>query len=428
MFSSMINSARKSSESFFFPCVNKPVHVFLTKPLLLYSKMKQHLDVTRMEFLPYHYLLATVGNQGILRYHDTSTGTMISEHKTRMGSVQAMAQNKHNAIINLGHQNGQVTLWSPSQSTPHVKLLAHMGPVKSVSVDASTNSCGRYMATSGADGSVKIWDCRNWGSTVREWNERGHGAHELDWSMKGLLAVSNKGYVNVYRNCHAPQSSSDPTKLPPPLYQKLTLPSLTPRQVKFCPFEDVLGVGHEAGFSSLLVPGSGLAQFDSSEADVFESKTRKREREVRSVLEKIQPDLITMDTDYLGRIRDDVKQPYSAKETPFYKKSRVERLKILGQHDDASIDLGAGPEADNTVEVVDRRKDAAAGDDDDESDGDGPESKVGGKLKVEKMKHKMRGRDKGVKKYLRKKRKNVMDPALVSPFFSNCPTNRLFVG
>lgn len=74
---------------------------------MYHSKMKQHLDVTRMEFLPYHYLLATVGNQGILRYHDTSTGTMVAEHKSRMGSVQAMAQNRHNAIVHLGHQNGE---------------------------------------------------------------------------------------------------------------------------------------------------------------------------------------------------------------------------------------------------------------------------------------------------------------------------------
>jgi len=174
------------------------------------------------------------------------------------------------------------------------------------------------MATSGADGTVKVWDCRNWGQTVREWTERSHGVHELDWSMKGMLAVSGKGAVNVYTDC---QTSSDRA---PKLYMKLDLPGRTPRSIRFCPFEDILGVGHDAGFSSLIVPGSGLAQFDSNEADVFESKTRKREKEVRGVLEKIRPDLITMDADFLGKMGAPKKEAYSERETPFYKKTRVE--------------------------------------------------------------------------------------------------------
>lgn len=280
-------------------------------------------------------------------------------------------------------------------STPHVKLLAHMGPVQSISVDPSSSSCGRYMSTSGADGSVKIWDCRNWGQTVREWNERGHGQREVDWSMKGMLAVSNKGYVNVYRDCHSP--SVEGKASPPRLYQKLNLPSRTPRGMRFVPFEDILGVGHDAGFSSLLVPGSGLAQFDSNEADVYESKTRRREREVRGVLEKIKPDLITMDADFLGRMADPKKEAYSEKETPFYKKPRVERLRLLGK---------SGEEVDAAIKAEQEE----AGDDSDDANG----VQVGKKLKVEKLKHKMRGRDKGVKKFLRKKRKNVVDPALVS--------------
>jgi U3 small nucleolar RNA-associated protein 7 len=293
-------------------------------------------------------------------------------------------------ILMLGSlSTGQVTLWSPSMSTPHVKLLAHMGPIQSIAVDPSSSSCGRYMATSGADGTVKVWDCRNWGQTVREWTEKSHGVHELDWSMKGMLAVSGKGAVNVYTDC---QTSSDRA---PKLYMKLDLPGRTPRSIRFCPFEDILGVGHDAGFSSLIVPGSGLAQFDSNEADVFESKTRKREKEVRGVLEKIRPDLITMDADFLGKMGAPKKEAYSERETPFYKKTRVERLQILGK---------SGEDVDSPIEAEVKSEDESG----DERQG------VGKKLKVEQIKHKMRGRDKGVKKFLRKKRKNVMDPAYVS--------------
>jgi U3 small nucleolar RNA-associated protein 7 len=46
-----------------------------------------------------------------------------------------MAQNPWNAIMHLGHYNGTVTLWSPSMSTPLVKMLTHKGPVKAVAVD-----------------------------------------------------------------------------------------------------------------------------------------------------------------------------------------------------------------------------------------------------------------------------------------------------
>jgi len=118
-----------------------------------------------------------------------------------------MAQNPHNAVIHLGHQNGTVTLWTPNLPHPAVRVLAHLGPVVSVSVDPSTG--GRYMATAGHDGTVKVWDCRNWKGAVRQWTTRG-GSAELEWSQKGALAIASGGSVNV---SFSNPSSCSPTKL-----------------------------------------------------------------------------------------------------------------------------------------------------------------------------------------------------------------------
>ncbi len=52
------------------------------------------------------------------------------------------------------------------------------------------------MATSGQDGTVKVWDCRNWKGAVRSWQTRGGGA-DVEWSQKGVLAVASGGSVNV---------------------------------------------------------------------------------------------------------------------------------------------------------------------------------------------------------------------------------------
>lgn len=247
--------------------------------------------ITRLEFLPFHFLLASASETGFLTYLDVSVGKIVSALNARAGRLDVMTQNPYNAVIHLGHSNGTVSLWSPSVKEPLAKILCHRGGVRAVAVD----STGMHMATSGLDHQLKIFDLRG---TFQPLTARTlpQGAGHLAFSQRGLLAAGMGDVVNIWAGLG-----------------KATLPSLEQpylthhlsghvHGLQFCPFEDVLGVGHSGGITSMLVPGAAEPNFDGLESNPYRSKKQRQEWEVKALLEKVPAELICLDPRALAEV------------------------------------------------------------------------------------------------------------------------------
>ncbi|XP_070177498.1 WD repeat-containing protein 46-like isoform X2 [Littorina saxatilis] len=239
----------------------------------------QQLDaVLRMEFLPYHMLLVTANEKGFLGYTDVSMGTRAASICTGLGRLDVMTHNPQNAVVLLGHAPGTVTMWTPTTKGPVMKMLCHKAPVSALAVD----STGNYVATSGVDRRLKVFDLRTCQplSTTR----LTMGASSLDFSQRGLLAAAMATRVQVYRDvCRQ-------TSVVSPYLSHMCGGSV--QQLQFCPFEDVLGVGHQRGFTSLIVPGSGEADIDAMEVNPYATKKQRQNAEVKLLLDKLQPEMI----------------------------------------------------------------------------------------------------------------------------------------
>lgn len=251
-------------------------------------RLKQHVEATLLDFLPYHFLLVSAGNTGFLKFHDISTGTMISELRTKLGPTQAMKQNPWNAVMHLGHGNGTVSLWSPSMPTPLVKIQSARGPIRDLAIDRE----GKYMAVSGADKSLKIWDLRKFKEIDDYYTPM--PASSLDISDTGLLSVGWNTHITVWKDIFKKKQTNP--------YMNHLIPGSKVEKQKFVPFEDILGVGHQQGFSSLIIPGSGEANFDALELNPYETSKQRQEQEIRGLLNKLAPDSISLDPSIIGSV------------------------------------------------------------------------------------------------------------------------------
>ncbi|KAF2075264.1 hypothetical protein CYY_003440 [Polysphondylium violaceum] len=273
--------------------------------------LKDHYDPKFLQFLPYHFLLVSATNKGQLIYEDVSIGQKVANLHFN-GRLSAICKNPQNAVINLGYSSGTVEMFIPKSKDPIVKVLCHKTAITSVAV----NLTGDYMVTSGMDKMVKVFDLRNTYQELHAFQTHSV-ANSISISDTNVLAIGQGKNTLLWKN------PFDTNVREPYLMHKQ---SSVIKKVKFCPFEDILGIGTETGYSSILVPGSGIANYDSMEADPFASKKMKKEQEVKALLEKIPSDMITLNPNIIGTIQKDVKteeDKHKRQDKPRVDKNRV---------------------------------------------------------------------------------------------------------
>jgi len=263
--------------------------------------LKEHGKALKLQFLTKQFLLASINSFGQLHYQDVSTGEMIANYRTGLGRTDVMRVNPYNAVIGLGHAGGKVTMWKPTSVKPLVTMLCHHGPVTAVAFDRGGHLMatagvdfdrgGHLMATAGVDSKIKIWDLRKY-EVIKSYAAP---AQSLDFSQKGLLACSNGSQVEIYRDFGGHDYR---------LYMKhRMMKGYQVGKVLFRPYEDILGIGHSMGLSSILVPGSGEPNFDTFIDNPMETTKQKREKEIHALLDKLPPDTIMLNPNFIATVR-----------------------------------------------------------------------------------------------------------------------------
>uniref|UniRef100_A0A1A9ZLR9 WD_REPEATS_REGION domain-containing protein n=1 Tax=Glossina pallidipes TaxID=7398 RepID=A0A1A9ZLR9_GLOPL len=265
-----------------FACAQKDhVYVYDNQGTELHC-VKRLYRVNKMEFLPYHFLLATGNNDGYASWLDVSIGELVGNFNTNMGTIRLMRHNPANGVLCIGSGKGVVSMWSPKVKAPLAKLLCHPTPISTLTIDHK----GQHLITAGLDCFVKVWDIRALSGPLFKYKLR-LPANQLDVSQRGVLAISQGKSCEMYTNFLMEKKPSHP-------YLKHYSDTFV-HGMRFCPYEDILGIATASGIESLVIPGSGEPNYDALEDNPYETKKQRREREVHALLEKIPPELITLD-------------------------------------------------------------------------------------------------------------------------------------
>lgn len=225
----------------------------------------------------------------MIKYLDYSIGQIVSEIKTKSAEISSMTQNIQNSVITTGHSNGTINFWTPNYSSePVIKILGHPTKVNHVGID----NTGNYLTSTGLDKKMRVWDLRNTYSQVFEYYTQSQ-VQSIAISQKGLIAVGTGSEVEIWKDYTKVKQQK------PYLKHHFANKQTFASSMKFINYEDFLGIGTNMGYTQIVVPGSGEANFDTYEANPYETKKQKRNTEVYKILEKIPYTMININSEAL---------------------------------------------------------------------------------------------------------------------------------
>jgi len=197
------------------------------------------------------------------------------------------------------------------------------------------------MVSAGQDMKMAVWDIRNF-KPVHEYFLRQPGA-SVAVSDRNLTAVGWGTQTTIWKDLFSKHRSDiDQVKVQAP-YMAWGGEGQSVERVKWCPFEDILGIGHNRGFSSIIVPGAGEPNFDALELNPYENTKQRQEAEVKSLLNKLQPEMISLDPNTIGNLdtasheQRQLEKDLDRKTGVEAERERIETLKNRGRGRNSSL-------------------------------------------------------------------------------------------
>ena len=153
------------------------------------------------------------------------------------------------------------------------------------------------MVSTGQDLKMAVWDIR----MFREVNSYflRTPSRSVSISDNGLTAIGGAKQAIIWKGLFS-KSSSDQMKVQSPYMNWAEGKHI--ERVRWCPFDDILGISHAQGFHSIICPGAGEANYDALEINPYQTTKQRQEAEVNALLNKLQPEMISLNPDYIGNL------------------------------------------------------------------------------------------------------------------------------